>query len=68
MSASLTIGILACQGAFLEHLNCLKTIQSLDQQGLNLRIVEIRSPKDIHPEMVGLIIPGKLRYAPRAEP
>jgi len=63
MSTSLTIRILACQGAFLEHLNCLKTVQSLDQ-GLKLTIVEIRSSKDIHPEMAGLIIPGKLRYTP----
>ena len=44
------IGILAVQGAFLEH------EQMLDQ--LNIDYIEIRQPSDLKADMNGLILPG----------
>ena len=46
----LTIGILAIQGAFIEHENRLK--------GLKIKTFEIRQLSDLTKEMDGLILPG----------
>ena len=54
----LKIGVLAVQGAFLEHQKCL---ESLDRDGtfqLKLEVIEIRSSDDIDNDMDGLIVPG----------
>lgn len=48
-AAPLTIGVLALQGAFLEHANMLRK--------LGARPVEVRLPKDLD-NLDGLIIPG----------
>lgn len=44
------IGILALQGAFIEHANMLKA--------LNVDVFEIRQKKDLNKSMDGLILPG----------
>lgn len=48
----LKIGVLALQGAFVEHINALK---KLDEE---IEVFEIRQKKDIKDDMNGLILPG----------
>lgn len=44
------VGILALQGAFIEHINVMKS--------LNVETLEIRQEKDLDKDFDGLIIPG----------
>ena len=56
----LKIGVLAVQGAFIEHKECLESInhdKSLSKSN-RFEVIEIRSSDDIHNDMDGLIIPG----------
>jgi 5'-phosphate synthase pdxT subunit len=46
----MTIGVLAVQGAFIEHINMLKN--------LNVEAIEIRNKEDINKEIDGFIFPG----------
>ena len=50
-SCRLKIGVLALQGAFIEHELLIKN--------LGYAVCEIRTPEELNdPELVGLIIPG----------
>jgi len=55
-----TIGVLAVQGAFSEHINAFKKalLLSPDFQGKGIEILEIRSADDITKDMVGIVLPG----------
>lgn len=56
MSETVTIGVLACQGAFREHLVALKrVVQDLE---LSLDLVEVRNVSQLDSNLRGLIIPG----------
>ena len=60
---TLRIGVLACQGAFHEHvekLNGLNLRYKLEGKDVNIETHEVRSANDLSGAMVGLIIPGKL--------
>ena len=70
--AEVTIGVLAVQGSFNEHIVALERLnhvayssrlQNTDSLHTNMKIkvTEIRSSKDICSNMKGLIIPGRLR-------
>ena len=67
-----TIGVLAVQGSFNEHIVALERLndvayssrlQNTDSlhKNIEIKVTEIRSSKDICPNMKGLIIPGRLR-------
>ena len=66
------IGVLAVQGSFSEHIEALKKlgdeIYSIDskvkdsnKEDIKLKVVDIRSSKDVSSKMRGLIIPGILK-------
>ncbi|KAK3604618.1 hypothetical protein CHS0354_028975 [Potamilus streckersoni] len=52
------IGILAIQGAFLEHQVALKKAQSCFRPDISIEVMEIRHLRDIKPDLDGVIIPG----------
>ena len=54
----LKIGVLAVQGAFLEHKQCLESLDRRSFKGNKLEVIEIRSSDDIDNDMDGLILPG----------
>ena len=51
------IGVLAVQGAFHEHIECLKQLKHE-----KIKVVEIRGSHDVDMDMVGLIIPGNYYF------
>jgi len=56
----LKVGVLACQGAFSEHVSSLKDLDRQESgKRFDLEIVEVRSAQDVTPDLRGLIIPGK---------
>ena len=70
--AEVTIGVLAVQGSFNEHIFALKRlndvvynsqIENIDplHKTTKIKVTEIRSSKDICSNMKGLIIPGRVR-------
>ena len=70
--AEVTIGVLAVQGSFNEHIVALERLndvayssrlQNTDSlhKNMKIKVTEIRSSKDICSNMKGLIIPGRLR-------
>ena len=70
--AEVTIGVLAVQGSFNEHIVALERLndvayssrlQNTDSlhKNMKIKVTEIRSSKDICPNMKGLIIPGRVR-------
>ena len=70
--AEVTIGVLAVQGSFNEHIVALERLndvayssrlQNTDSlhKNIEIKVTEIRSSKDICSNMKGLIIPGRLR-------
>ena len=70
--AEVTIGVLAVQGSFNEHIIALKRlndvvynsqIENIDplHKTTKIKVTEIRSSKDICSNMKGLIIPGRVR-------
>ena len=69
--AEVTIGVLAVQGSFNEHIVALERLndvayssrlQNTDSlhKNMKIKVTEIRSSKDICPNMKGLIIPGRV--------
>lgn len=55
----LKIGVLAVQGAFLEHKKCLESLNREDGMfGKDVEAIEIRSSDDVDNDMDGLIVPG----------
>ena len=71
----MTIGVLAVQGSFNEHIIALKRlndvvynsqIENIDplHKTTKIKVTEIRSSKDICSNMKGLIIPGRVRKLP----
>ena len=55
----LKVGVLACQGAFSEHVSSLKDLDRLNSgKKFNLEIIEVRSAQDVTADLKGLIIPG----------
>jgi len=64
------IGVLAVQGSFYEHINAITRLKDdvytnslsdangLKVKNVQIKIVDIRSPKDVSANMRGLIIPG----------
>lgn len=55
------IGVLAVQGAFAEHINCLQQLNFVykkSAKNVKLDVVEIRSCDDVSQDMDALIIPG----------
>ena len=67
-----TIGVLAVQGSFNEHIVALERLndvayssrlQNTDSlhKNIEIKVTEIRSSKDICSNMKGLIIPGRVR-------
>jgi glutamine amidotransferase PdxT len=70
------IGVLAVQGSFYEHIDALKQlsdnvtsmhskINESNNKNIKLKVVDIRSPKDVSSKMRGLIIPGILKFLKR---
>ena len=70
--AEVTIGVLAVQGSFNEHIVALERLndvayssrlQNTDSlhKNMKIKVTEIRSSKDICSNMKGLIIPGRVR-------
>ena len=60
------VGVLACQGSFSEHVSALKDLDKLENgngKRFKLEVVEIRSSKEIQPDLKALIIPGKLKLS-----
>jgi 5'-phosphate synthase pdxT subunit len=51
-----TIGVLAIQGSFSEHIAAFGRLQT--DHGQNVQAVEVRSPKDLTEDIHGLVIPG----------
>ena len=68
------IGVLAVQGSFYEHINAITRLKDdvytnslsdangLKVKNVQIKIVDIRSPKDVSANMRGLIIPGKMIF------
>ena len=67
------IGVLAVQGSFSEHIDALKQlsdnvtsmhskINESNKKNIKLKVVDIRSSKDVNSKMRGLIIPGMLKF------
>ena len=65
----ITIGVLAVQGSFYEHIDAITRLKSdvyaknengLKNEGVKIKVVDIRSSQDVIPNMRGLIIPGKV--------
>ena len=54
----LKIGVLAVQGAYLEHKQCLESLDRRSKKGNKLEVIEIRSSDNIDNDMDGLIVPG----------
>ena len=53
------IGVLAIQGSFIEHINCLERVRSNDRfKHLDILVCEIRQVEDVCEDLRGLIIPG----------
>lgn len=50
-----TIGVLALQGGFIEHINLVR--KAADQLSLNLKAIEVRTADELS-QCDGLIIPG----------
>ena len=56
----LKVGVLACQGAFSEHVDSLRNLDRLESgKRFSLEIVEVRSAQDFTEDLKGLIIPGR---------
>ena len=65
------IGVFAVQGSFNEHILALKRLNDVQflselentdslHKNIKIEVTEIRSSKDIHSHMKGLIIPGRV--------
>jgi len=63
----IVIGVLAVQGSFYEHIDSItrlkndvyaKNVNGLKDKSLKIKVVDIRSSKDVSSKMRGLIIPG----------
>ena len=56
---SVTVGVLALQGSFEEHIKSLERVR-LEQriEHLDIIVVEIRTAEDVAEDLRGLIIPG----------
>lgn len=52
---SLTVGVLAVQGAVSEHVDALR--RAADAQGMDVKIITVRTPADLA-RVRGLILPG----------
>jgi 5'-phosphate synthase pdxT subunit len=52
----LTVGVLALQGSFAEHVNLLKSIKLIDPS-TTLRVIQVRDEEDLE-AVTALIIPG----------
>ena len=67
-----TIGVLAVQGSFYEHIVALNRLSDditinvstaeSSEDKIKLKVIDIRSSKDVKSEMRGLIIPGKIIF------
>ena len=58
MSSDITVGVLALQGAFIEHLKLLsQASKSLHSNGTQWRFIEVRNPNELQ-QCMALIIPG----------
>ena len=67
----ITIGVLAVQGSFYEHIDAITRLKSdvyaknengLKNERLKIKVVDIRSSQDVSPNMRGLIIPGIVKF------
>ena len=56
--SAFTIGVLAVQGAFAEHLTALQSAIKQLNCPFTLKFWDVRSLCDITSDMIGLIIPG----------
>lgn len=56
LPSNMTVGVLALQGAFSEHLQLLR-LASKDVEGADWTFLEVRTAKDLH-QCDALIIPG----------
>ena len=58
-SSSLTVGVLALQGAFIEHVRILRSLaqEQAARGGLAVTVVEVRKPSQVS-GLSGLVIPG----------
>ena len=63
----IVIGVLAVQGSFYEHIDAItrlkndvyaKNVNGLKDKSVKIKVVDIRSSKDVSSKMRGLIIPG----------
>lgn len=64
------VGVLAVQGSFAEHVLALNRLNDggylstnfiendESRQNINIKVLEIRSSRDVHVDMHGLVIPG----------
>ena len=67
----ITIGVLAVQGSFYEHIDAITRLKSdvyaknengLKNERLKIKVIDIRSSQDVSPNMRGLIIPGIVKF------
>ena len=68
------IGVLAVQGSFYEHIEAITRLKNdvyaksklnvngIRSKNVKLKVVDIRSPKDVSSKMRGLIIPGMTNF------
>ena len=58
MGLDITVGVLALQGAFVEHLKLLnQASKSIDSNGTIWHFIEVRNPAELR-QCAALIIPG----------
>ena len=67
----ITIGVLAVQGSFYEHIDAITRLKSdvyaknengLKNKRVKIKVVDIRSSQDVSTNMRGLIIPGRVTF------
>ena len=67
----ITIGVLAVQGSFYEHIDAITRLTSdvyaknengLKSKRVKIKVVDIRSSRDVSPNVQGLIIPGIVTF------
>jgi 5'-phosphate synthase pdxT subunit len=52
-----TIGVLALQGAFSEHINAYSNMKKATETSLELRVIQVKTPADLD-QCSSLILPG----------
>ena len=59
LQSSITVGVLALQGAFIEHISLLRqaATQSKSAEGIKWRFIEVRNSEELS-QCDALIIPG----------